>query len=105
MLYIGNRNDKMKKIRKHIHFYGSVQGVGFRYRSCYAADAAGATGWVRNESDGSVTMEIQGTEEQIDMVIQSLDQSRYIHIRSMEVRTIPVDEDEREFYVKEDWWF
>ena len=90
--------------RKHICFHGSVQGVGFRYTAVYAAQAAGATGWVRNESDGTVTMEIQGTEEQIDYVIQSLDQSPYIQIRSMDVKTVPVQEDDREFYVRESWW-
>ena len=56
-------------IRKRIVFYGWVQGVGFRYRALHAADLIGATGWVRNEFDGSVTMEIQGTEEQIDGVL------------------------------------
>ena len=38
-----------KKIRRRYHFYGRVQGVGFRYYAQYAADAAGVTGWVRNE--------------------------------------------------------
>ena len=97
MLYIGNGNVKMKKIRKHIHFYGSVQGVGFRYRSCYAADAAGATGWVRNNPDTSVTMEIQGTREQIDNVINALEQGRFIQIDHMDVTDIPVIESERSF--------
>ena len=53
-------------IRKHITFQGWVQGVGFRYRARHAAELYGCTGWVRNEWDGSVTMEIQGTEEAID---------------------------------------
>ena len=97
--------DKRKNIiRRHYRFYGAVQGVGFRYRACYYAEAAGAAGWVRNESDGSVSMELQGTEEQIDMVLQTISQSRYIDIRSMDVRNIPV-EDERDFYVKEEWWY
>ena len=52
--------------RKHIVFYGWVQGVGFRYRARLAADLYGCTGWVRNEYDGSVSMEIQGEEENID---------------------------------------
>ena len=56
-------------IRKHIIFTGSVQGVGFRYRARHAAELYGCTGWVRNEYDGSVVMEIQGTEEQIDRVL------------------------------------
>lgn len=49
-------------VRKHIIFYGYVQGVGFRYRARHAADLYGCTGWVRNEWDGSVSMEIQGEE-------------------------------------------
>lgn len=56
-------------IRRHITFYGWVQGVGFRYRAHHAAVLYGCTGWERNEWDGSVTMEIQGTEEIIDKVI------------------------------------
>ncbi len=57
-----------KIIRKQIRVYGSVQGVGFRYRTEHAAESVGATGWVRNDPDGSVFMEIQGTEEQIDSI-------------------------------------
>ena len=37
-----------------------MQGVGFRYRARQAADMVGCTGWVRNEWDGSVSMELQG---------------------------------------------
>lgn len=87
------------KIRRHIRFYGSVQAVGFRYRAMYAAQLYGATGWVKNEYDGSVTMEIQGLEEDIDRVIQSLEQDSYIRIHYMEAKTIPVVEDERRFRV------
>ena len=47
-------------IRKHILFYGRVQGVGFRYHATYKASLLGLTGWVRNLEDGSVEMEVQG---------------------------------------------
>ncbi|MBP5727156.1 MAG: acylphosphatase, partial [Clostridia bacterium] len=53
--------------------------------------------WVRNEWDGSVTIEIQGSEEQIDMVLKAINNGRYIEIDNMESRTIPVDEEERSF--------
>ena len=43
-------------IRKHILFYGRVQGVGFRYHATYKASLMGLTGWVRNLEDGSVEM-------------------------------------------------
>ena len=85
-------------IRKHIRFWGRVQGVGFRYRAYHAANAVGATGWVRNEYDGSVTMEIQGTEEQIDQVILLIEKGRFVRIENMDTRTIPVKEDERGFF-------
>ena len=49
----------MKIVRRHITFYGWVQGVGFRYRARHAAELYGCTGWVRAEWDSSVTMEIQ----------------------------------------------
>ena len=85
-------------IRKHIRFWGRVQGVGFRYRAYHAANSVGATGWVRNEYDGSVTMEIQGTEEQIDQVILLIEKGRFVRIENMDARTIPVKEEERGFF-------
>ncbi|MCR5782852.1 MAG: acylphosphatase [Clostridia bacterium] len=84
-------------IRKRIVFYGSVQGVGFRWRALHAANAYGCTGWCRNEWDDSVTMEIQGTEEQIDSVIISIGRGTYVMIENMRVKTIPVDPEERDF--------
>ncbi len=84
-------------IRRHINFTGSVQGVGFRWRARHAADLYGCTGWVRNERDGSVTMEIQGTEQQIDLVLRAINAGMYIGIDFMESREIPMDETERGF--------
>ena len=83
--------------RRRITFYGWVQGVGFRYRACHAADMYGCTGWVRNEWDGSVTMEIQGTEEAIGKVILAIEAGRYVRIENMNSKTIPPEEDEYGF--------
>jgi acylphosphatase len=84
-------------IRRHIVFTGWVQGVGFRWRARNAASLYGCTGWVRNEWDGSVTMEIQGEEAQIDQVLQTIAQSRYIHIDGIDSRVIPTLPQERSF--------
>lgn len=89
-----------KVIRKLITVNGFVQGVGFRYRTIHAAELVGATGWVRNNPDGSVTMEIQGTEQQIDKVFQMIEQGTYVSIDNMTTKTIPVLEDERGFKVQ-----
>lgn len=87
-------------IRKHITFYGLVQGVGFRFHAQHAADALGLTGWVRNEYDGSVTMEIQGDEALIDRLVQTLGNDMYIDIRSMDAKSLPIIETERAFCVR-----
>ncbi|MBR3123979.1 MAG: acylphosphatase [Mogibacterium sp.] len=84
-------------LRKRIVFYGWVQGVGFRYWARHAANLYGATGWVRNNSDDTVTMEIQGTQEQIDQVITALKNGRFISIERMEITALPVIEEERTF--------
>ena len=93
-----------KLLRKRLVFEGLVQGVGFRWRARYAAEAVGATGWVQNNPDGSVTMELQGTEAQIDRVIQLLDRGRYIQILRMQARSLPPVPEERGFVTKDDRW-
>ena len=87
-------------VRRHIVFRGWVQGVGFRYRARHAASLYGCTGWVRNEWDGSVTMEIQGTEAQIDQVILAIERGSFVRIENIDSRTIPVRADEQGFHAK-----
>lgn len=61
---MGNKGTHdMRRIR--VRFEGQVQGVGFRYTSRRIAEQIGATGWVRNEPDRSVVLELQGTDDQI----------------------------------------
>lgn len=86
-----NNDYYTKRIRKHIIFYGRVQGVGFRYRAEYAAENYGVTGWVRNLYDGSVEMEAEGTERGIDDMIIAIEKGTYIEIQDMSVKTIPVE--------------
>ncbi len=42
---------------------GRVQGVGFRYFVCRAAQNLGIRGWVRNLEDGTVEVHAQGGSE------------------------------------------
>ena len=91
---------RKKTVRKHIRFYGRVQAVGFRYYALNAARLYGATGWVQNEYDDSVTMEIQGTEAQIDDVIAAIRRGTYVRIDYMDVREIDLEPEERGFRVR-----
>ncbi|MBR1829476.1 MAG: acylphosphatase [Atopobiaceae bacterium] len=51
--------------RLRMRFVGEVQGVGFRWTSRRVAQELGLTGWVRNEPDGSVSMELQGPSAEL----------------------------------------
>ena len=81
------------KIRKHIIFYGRVQGVGFRYYAVNKANQLGLTGWVRNLPDGTVEMEVQGNEPSIDELIIFLQNRTYIWIERLDARSIPLIEE------------
>ena len=85
--------EKKTKIRKHIIFYGRVQGVGFRYYAVQKANQLGLTGWVRNCWDETVEMEVQGQEELIDQLIIFLQNRTYIWIERIDAKKIPLQQD------------
>ena len=89
-------------IRKHLIFTGTVQGVGFRWRARRAAEFAGVSGWVRNDRDGGVSMELQGSEAQLDAVLAAIERGLYIRIEQAESRTIPLVSGERGFHTLDD---
>ena len=89
-------------IRRRLRLYGAVQGVGLRWRALHAANLTGATGWIQNEYDGSVTLEIQAPEEGIDRMLAILQRGPYVSIDFMDAKTLPCLEDERGFRVRED---
>ena len=90
----------MENIREHITFTGRVQGVGFRYRAKYLAQHYGVIGWIQNNYDGSVEAQMQGREEDIDKIIQSLQQDTYIRIDWMTRNRLELEPKERRFSVK-----
>jgi acylphosphatase len=54
-----------EKLLYKIHVRGHVQGVGFRWSAAREARSMGITGFVKNLSDGSVYIEAEGTDEQL----------------------------------------
>ena len=87
-------------IRKHILFYGRVQGVGFRYHATYKASLLGLTGWVRNLEDGRVERVVEEIRECFCVLVLHLYHQRFIRIDEMQEQKIPL-KDEREF--RERW--
>ncbi len=70
---------------------GRVQGVGFRMFVQQNAMELGITGWVKNMSDGTVTMELQGPQVAIDRLEAIIREGNYfIKVQSfgLEVRDV-----------------
>ena len=59
-------------MRNHIdiRIFGKVQGVFFRYSAKSAADKLKVTGFIQNESDGSVYIEAEGKKERLKKFLQ-----------------------------------
>lgn len=49
-----------------LKIYGKVQGVFFRVSTKEMADKLNIHGWVRNEPDGTVTIEAEGEENALE---------------------------------------
>lgn len=97
-------------------FTGRVQGVGFRATAQHLAELLGVTGWVRNETDGSVTMEAQGERDQIESLIIRLQSGGGdIAVTGLCFQSVPVVQNERVFIIDrrrsvgprclQDFWF
>lgn len=84
-------------IRKILVFHGRVQGVGFRFTAIRYANGLGLTGWVKNQYDGTVLMEVQGHRESINKLLQFLNSDLYIRIDSIEDMEIPLVEHDSGF--------
>lgn len=84
-------------VRKRLRFHGRVQGVGFRYTASHYANDLRLTGWVHNEYDGTVLMEVQGSPEGIDQLLGLLQSGPYISIDRIESEDIAPDYHESRF--------
>ncbi len=57
------------KVNFSVTVTGRVQGVSFRYFAASQADRLRVTGWVKNNPDGSVSLEIEGEPEKVDHML------------------------------------
>ncbi|HYD00419.1 MAG TPA: acylphosphatase [Phycisphaerales bacterium] len=88
-------------MRLSITFRGRVQGVGFRFAAQEAVrrQAAPLTGWVRNEPDGSVLMEVQGEPAAIEAALAELHAAMGTKVQSQERLTLPESPGEQAFII------
>ena len=84
-------------MKKYINVTGRVQGVGFRYTTYQLAIEIGLTGTVKNEDDGSVTIEAVGTKEQLEKL--KVPQNPFAKVSHIEQYEDPTIKDYTQFNV------
>ena len=57
---------------RRIYVSGQVQGVGYRYFACHAAEEIRVGGYVKNLPDGRVEVYAIGTRAQLDSLVAVL---------------------------------
>lgn len=86
--------------RRSVVFEGRVQGVFFRATAADAARPHAVTGWVRNEPDGSVRMEVQGEPAEIERVLERLRAAKGRNIERERAHPIALVEGEFDFRIE-----
>ena len=86
-------------LRYTITFTGTVQGVGFRYTAERIARQIGVTGWVRNESDGSVKCVVESEQAQLDSFIAAIQQAMRRCIADTSIHSAPATGEFRDFSI------
>lgn len=71
--------------RKYCKVYGQVQAVGFRHFAKKVADKNGIVGYVRNEYDGTVVLEIQGEERVLNTFFEEVERESF-HIEITRIK-------------------
>ena len=74
--------------------FGTVQGVGFRWGAQRLAHNLGLSGWVHNEADGTVKLEVQGKPSDIAVFYEQIKAgpTAMAKVDKIEVRDIPLFE-------------
>lgn len=57
---------------KRVHYWGQVQGVGFRYTTLRVARQFRVTGYVRNLLDGQVEVLVEGEAAEVERFVEAV---------------------------------
>ncbi|WP_163526169.1 acylphosphatase [Halobacillus ihumii] len=73
--------------RKQMVVHGRVQGVGFRATTEQIASQYSLTGWVKNNSDGTVEIVAEGSEQELASFIKVIEKgpSQFAKVQSLDI--------------------
>lgn len=86
----------------HLNVSGRVQGVGFRFITQQIAIEYGLTGWVQNQSDGTVELEVEGQESKVNEFISVLKNgfNEFIIVDDVTMNKSDIEKGYNEFSIK-----
>jgi acylphosphatase len=85
--------------RRRVRYTGRVQGVGFRASTNAIATGRPLVGFVRNEPDGSVLLEVQGTATDVEAFLADVRLRLARFIRGEDESTLPLQHGESSFEI------
>lgn len=81
-----------ERVEARIIVHGRIQGVGYRYTTCKLANELKLYGKVRNSSEGTVEIQVQGTRADLDHFIARLKGPEMPgHVTEVEVVVVPIE--------------
>ena len=66
-----------------VHYRGRVQGVGFRFTAVRQSKGLSVHGYVKNESDGSVLMDVEGVTADVAELLRRIEMEMSGNIASI----------------------
>ena len=91
----------MSPIRRAATVRGLVQGVSFRWYTRQEAQRLGLTGWVRNEPNGTLSLEAQGPEDDVEALLAWVHHGPpHARVTAVEVDDVTPSADEVDFRIR-----
>jgi len=89
-----------KTVGAKIKVTGRVQRVGYRYFVQHWAEDYGFGGWVKNKSDGSVSIELEGRKDKLEKLLIELKKgTRDAYVEEIKVDWLKFENKFRNFKV------
>jgi len=99
-MYQAHNTHNVQLKQAEVIFHGIVQEVGFRYTTAKLAQRFLVTGWIKNESDGSVKTVIQGEKKEITALINELKSRFSDNITDFSIKWQAFNHKEDSFQIK-----
>jgi len=83
-------NQNVVRKRCLVRYEGHVQGVGFRFNAVRQTAGLSVHGYVRNEEDGSVLLDVEGTALDVNRLLKRIEAEMQDRIEAIQVDELPL---------------